>query len=229
MVFSIKDIKVSLGEEVEEEKEKQVIDPEQVYLKLKGELKKQFINVEPVPGVVTSKVRSFRRSLEHNIESLGYEIQDKEYHYLEGERDSDYREVVGYIVGKKGGERGKTHPAVYAGIASIFLGFLIMIGSVAAGLVFIAIGILCFIIPYKQGIQLYYPGKAPDRLIVVFEGVESSGVKKREVKLDEDVGDLKGVELKYRVAELDFVVGGDLQEDVDVIVKFLERREARTA
>ena len=223
----IKNIKVSLGEEVEEEKE--VINPEKVYEKLRDEVKKQFINPEPVPGVVTSKIRSFRRSLEDIIESLGYEIKENIYHYLEGEFDSDYREVVGCIVGKKGGKMAKYHPAVYIGAILIFLGLPVMIASIGAGLMFMIIGAFCFIIPYKQGVQLYHPGKGPDRLIVVFEGVETSGIKKREIKVNEGVGDLKGVELKYRVTELDFLIGGDLSEDVDVIAGFLERYKARTA
>jgi len=53
-----------------------------------------------------------------------------------------------------------------------------------------------------------------------------SGVRKRDIKLEGELKEVKGVELTYRVAELDFKVGGTIPRDVDNVVSFLERYKA---
>jgi len=206
---------------MENQKEESIEDIEELYIKGKRIIT-QLPNVESV-RVTTASIRSFLRELRVRVESLGYEIKINRYESLVGE--SDYKEVLGILYASKGGVKAKYNPLAYAGIILLILGILWMFFN-PAGLILIFLGVLCFVLPIKLGIKLRIPEKPPERLIILYEGTESSGVRKRDIKLEGELKEVKGVELTYRVAELDFKVGGTVPRDVDNVVSFLEKYKA---
>jgi hypothetical protein len=173
--------------------------------------------------VTTSSVRSLLRELRLRLESRGYMILRDRYEPVEG--DSEFREVLGVIIGKKGGEKMKINPFLIIGLALIVLGIVAI--TTPFGILLLVVGAIALVYPRLSGMRYYIPGsKHMEGLIIVCEGIESSGVRKREIKLQEDVSEVKGVDLAYRVAELNFIVGGTNPDDVEDTVRFLERYKA---
>lgn len=215
--------------EPEEGEETQGKDPESEYIELKNEAD-SFSKKERISGVATGKIRAFRRELDQKVKLLGYETNPeapgvKKVHEPLLEEGEDYKEVIGFITSAKSGKR-KYHPLVYLSFVLIIFGLIGLFVN-PSGLLFIVLGALCWIIPYKKGIELYRTVESSGKIRILYEGIESTGYKRKDMKVEKE--DTKGVELSYRVAELDFIVAGDISEDVDAIVDFLEKYKAMTA
>lgn len=193
------------------------ISIEEVYIEAKKAIT-QFSYIRSIK-ITTARIQSFLRELSIKIDSLGYELSINWYEPLSGE--IDYIEVLGVFGGKKEIE-GIDGLLFLGGVFLIIIGIVSVILAYNFAWVFILVGILFLILSFISGSSI---PENPDELIVLCEGIESSGIRKRDIKI-EDGREIKGVELTYRVAELDFVVGGTDSADVDDVISFLERYKA---